>query len=280
MDKFYIDDEEDMEFDEDEEEVEFEDKKGIEEEESQKRQNLGARITRILIFYLVIGFLGWNFFNFIFSSDYCNIEEIVIKGNNYLSEVDVFHKSRIKYGENIFKFDLKKTTEYLMCEPWIKELEIKRIIPNKIIITLKERERAAIVYIDGKYFIFSKEGIVLSEIETPEKLTLPLISGLKVQQLKVGDTIDEPEFRIALEIINSANIVFPKEFYKVKILAADDFMLFNIGNTLQVRASKAEEIINKGELLREALGKIIKEKLPVEYIDIRFNESVIIKVKK
>jgi len=263
--------------DENEEGKEFEEEE--EEEEGKESQRFGVKITKVLIFYLIIGFLGWNFFNFIFSSEFCNIEEVVIKGNDYLNEDEIFSKSQIKLGENIFKLDLKKSIDSLKQEPWIKELEIKRIIPNKIIISLKEREGAAIIYISEECFILSKEGIVLTKIDKQEGSVIPLISGLKIAEVKIGETINEPEFRTALEIINSANVILPREFYKVKILASDDFLLYNIDDTLKVRANKPEEIINKGNLLREALGKIVKEKLSVEYIDMRFKDSVIIKVK-
>lgn len=63
------------------------------EEEGEKNQPLALRVIKILIFYLAIGFLGWNFFNFVFSSNFCNIEEVIIKGNDYLSEDEIFSKS-------------------------------------------------------------------------------------------------------------------------------------------------------------------------------------------
>lgn len=266
--------------DENEEEIELEEEEEEEEkEEGEKHLHFGIKITKILIYYLIIGFLGWNCFNFIFSSKFCNIEEVVIKGNDYLSEDEIFYKSKIKLGENIFKLNLKKSIDSLKQEPWIKDLEIKRIIPNKVIISLKEREAAAIVHINEEYFILCKEGIVLSKIDKLAGLSIPLISEIKIARVIIGETIDEPEFRTALEIINSANVILPKEFYKVKILASDDFLLYNVDDTLKIRVNEPEEIINKGDLLREALGKIVEEKLLVEYVDMRFKDSVIIKVK-
>ena len=80
--------------DEREEEKGFEEE---EEEEGEKRQPILSRVTKILIFYLALGFLGWNFFNFIFSSNFCNIEEVIIKGNDYLSEDEIFYKSGIQF---------------------------------------------------------------------------------------------------------------------------------------------------------------------------------------
>jgi cell division protein FtsQ len=80
-----------------------------------------------------------------FNSKFCNIEEVIIKGNNYLSENEIFAKSQIKLGKNIFKLDLNKVINSLKEEPWIRELEVKRVIPKKIIISLEERKAAAIV---------------------------------------------------------------------------------------------------------------------------------------
>jgi len=260
-----------------------EEEEGFEEEveKGEKNQSLSSRVTKILIFYLVIGFLGWNFFNFIFSSNFCNIEEVVIKGNDYLSEDEIFSKSQIKLGENIFKLDLKKSIDSLEQEPRIKEVEIKRVIPNKIIISLKERKAAAIVHIGEEYFTSSKEGIILSKIDRSEEgFGLPLVLGLEIDKIKIGEIIDRPEFRAALESINSAEVILPKKFCQVKILSPDDFMICNKDDTLKVRVNRPEVIINKENLLREALEKIEREKLLVEYIDIRFKDSLIIKLKK
>jgi len=252
-----------------------------EEEEGEKHQPLSARVTKILVFYLVIGFLGWNFFNFIFSSNFCNIKEVIIKGNDCLSEDEIFFNSGIKLGENIFKLDLKKSINSLKQKPRIKEVEIKRVIPNKIIISLTEREAAAIVHIGEEYFFSTKEGMVLSKIDRPEEgFALPLLSGLEINEIKIGEIIDKPEFRTALESINSAEVILPKKFCRVEILSPDDFMICNKDDTLKVRVNRSEVIINKENLLREALEKIEREKLLVEYIDIRFKDSLVIKLKK
>ena len=275
-----IDENEEWMEEEEEEEEELEEELE-EEEEGEKHQPLSARVTKILIFYLVIGFLGWNFFNFIFSSNFCNIEEVIIKGNDCLSEDEIFYKSGIQLGKNIFKLDLKKSIDSLKQEPRIKEVEIKRVIPNKIIISLKERKAAAIVHIGEEYFFSTKEGIVLSKIDRPEEgFALPLLSGLEIDEIKIGEIIDKPEFRTALESINSAEVILPKRFCRVEILSPDDFMICNKDDTLKVRVNRPEVIINKENLLREALEKIEREKLLVEYIDIRFKDSLVIKLKK
>ena len=274
--------------DEDKErDIEGEEEKKVEvaeeelEEKSEKDQPLTVKLIKILIFYLAIGFLGWNFFAFIFSSNFCNIEEVIIKGNDCLSEDEILCSSKVKLGENIFKLDLKKSKDSLMQEPWIKEVEIKRVIPDKIIISIKERKPAAIIHIGEEYFSSTKEGIVLSKIDSPEeKFSLPLVLGLEIDEIKIGEIIDKPEFRTALESTNSVEVILPNKFCRVEILSPDDFMICNKDDSLKVRMNGPEGIINKENLLREALEKIEREKLLVEYIDIRFKDSLVIKLKK
>jgi len=228
--------------DENEEWMEEEEEElGEEEEKGEKHQPISVRVTKILVFYLVIGFLGWNFFNFIFSSNFCNIEEVIIKGNDCLSEDEIFFKSGIQLSKNIFKLDLKKSISSLI----------------------------------------TKEGMVLSKIDrTEEGFTLPLLSGLEIDEIKIGEIIDKPEFRTALESINSAEVILPRRFCRVEILSPDDFMICNKDDTLKIRVNRPEVIINKENLLREALEKIERETLLVEYIDIRFKDSLVIKLKK
>lgn len=283
----WIEEEEELEEEElEKEEGEKEEKKVevVEEEldeESEKQEPLALRVIKILIFYLAIGFLGWNFFTFIFSSSFCNIGNVIIKGNDYLSEDRIFYKSGIQLGENIFRLDPIKSKDSLMQEPWIKEVEVKRVIPNKIIISIKERKPAAIVYTREEYFSSTKEGIILTKIDRQEeKFDLPLILGLELGEIKIGKSIDKPEFRTALDSINSAEVILPKKFCRVEILSPDDFMICNKDDTLKVRVNGPEGVINKENLLREALEKIEREKLLVEYIDIRFKDSLVIKLKK
>ena len=274
--------------DKDEErDIEGEEEKKVEvveeelDEEGKKQEPLTVRLIKILIFYLAISFLGWNFFTFIFNSSFCNIENVIIKGNDCLSEDRIFCKSGIQLGENIFKLDLIKSKGSLMQEPWIKEVEIKRVIPSKIIISIKERKPAVIVHTGEEYFFFTKEGIVLSKIDRSEEgFDLPLILGLELDETKIGEIISKPGFRTALESINSAEVILPKKFCRVEILSPDDFMICNEDDTLKVRVNGPEGVINKENLLREALEKIEREKLLVEYIDIRFKDSLVIKLKK
>ncbi|MCK5767690.1 MAG: FtsQ-type POTRA domain-containing protein, partial [Candidatus Atribacteria bacterium] len=194
---------------------------------------------------------------------------------------EILKKSEIKIGENIFLLNLKKSVGLLKGDPWIREVEIKKIIPDKIKIIIKERKVSAIVKIGEEYWESSKEGIILCLSDSEENTTgLPLITGLNSKNIKFGEKILEPEYRTALEIIHCMEVILPKKFCGVDIIDSDDFLIYNQDGSIKVRVNKAEEIINKENLLRETLKKIMEEKLLIDYIDLRFKDSLVIKVKK
>jgi len=278
---FKKNDYEELELDEEEQEN-LEEIEDFEEEElpGEEKESLWIKITRILIIYLIVGLVSWNFFYFIFNSKYCNIKEVIIKGNSVLDKEDVFYLSHIKLGGNIFRLDVKKSIDFLRQDPWIKEVEIKKIIPHRVVVSSEERKPSAIIIIEEEYFLVDKEGRILSRADSGNKFELPLISGLKITQARIGEVISSQEFKVALEIINSANIVIPDNFYEIEVLDSDNFMVYGKMNELIIRAHQAEEIIGKGNLLREAYEKIIKERLLTDYIDLRFKDRVIIKLKE
>jgi len=262
-----------------EEEKEYETEEIIEENENYPPGRI--RIFKIIISYCLLGILGWYSFNFLFHYDFFNIKYIIADGNDYLKQNEILKKSEIKIGENIFLLNLKKSVALLKGDPWIREVEIKKIIPDKIKIIIKERKVSAIVKVGDEYWESSKEGIILCLSDSKENTTgLPLITGLNSKNIKFGEKIPEPEYRTALEIIHCMEVILPKKFCGVDIIDSDDFLIYNQDGSIKVRVNKAEEIINKENLLRETLKKIMEEKLLIDYIDLRFKDSLVIKVKK
>jgi len=265
------------------EEKESETEEIIEEiiEESENHPPSRIKIYKIIISYCLLGMLGWCLFNFLFHHDFFNIKNVVVDGNDYLKQIEILQESEIKIGENIFLLNSIRHIAHLKNDPWIREAEIKKIIPDKIKIIIKERKASAFVKIGDEYWESSKNGIILRLSDSEESTSnLPLIAGLNSKYVKVGEKIVEPEYREALEIIHCMEVIMPRKFYGVDIIDSDDFLIYNKDRSVKVRVNKAEEIVKKENLLRETLEKIMEEKLLVDYIDLRFKDSLVIKVKK
>ena len=244
---------------------------------SQKKVN----ILKIITIYIFLAVFSWYLFQFVFESELFSIKDIDVQGNEHLKQNDVFNKSEIQFGYNIFLLNTKKIISELKTNPWILDAEIKKIYPDKLIIFIKERKASAIVDIGQNSYEISKDGIILYCLTHVEKdnLNLPCISGLKSGNVKIGEKIIEPDFRSALEIIYCVEVILPKIFCEVKIVDSGDFLVCSKIEPFKIRVARAEEIIDKENLIREALERIKKEKLQVDYLDLRFQDSLVIKKK-
>jgi len=239
-------------------------------------------ISRIILIYCLLGIFGWYFFQFLFHSNLFRIKDVIIQGNNFLDENTIFHVSGVRLDSNIFLLDKEKLISNLANEPWIMDVEVKKIFPDKITINIREREAAAVVNIGKRCCKCSKDGVILCFLNQNGKKDekLPLINGYKNDHYAIGERIIEPNFRDALEIIYCIEVILPKMFCEVRIMDSGIFLVCNKNESIKIRVNKAEEIINGENLIREALEKISYEQLEIDYLDLRFQDSLIMKVNK
>jgi cell division protein FtsQ len=85
---------------------------------------------------------------------------------------------------NIFDINLIQLKNRLLKNTWIKDVTIKRIIPNKIVIDIVENNPVFILQKNNKFYYIDKCGNVISEIKKDKIISLPILVLNKVQDAK------------------------------------------------------------------------------------------------
>ena len=144
----------------------------IEQKKRKKRRVLLILILIILIF-LAIG-------AYLLNSDKFLIKEIIVEGNNQLTEEEVCELSKINIGDNIFKKLSIVAKVRLKENGYIEDAEIEKIYPDKIKITVQENTKDFQIFVgEGKYIQINSQGYII-DIST-EKLDIPTITGMEIQ---------------------------------------------------------------------------------------------------
>ncbi|MDD4363627.1 MAG: FtsQ-type POTRA domain-containing protein [Atribacterota bacterium] len=225
--------------------------------------------------------MGWAFFSFIFTSAWFNIKSVEIDGNSYLSSNSIIKYGEIDFNTNIFHFNIKKANQNLLSNPWIKEVNIRKKLPNKLEIALIERKPANIVIYNDLFYLISQEGIILSILENyNNELGLYIISGLNLEYKKEGESIFGSLYQEIQNIIYALDNVFPKQFYKIKMVAEDEFLLYHRISEIIVRIENGDRLINEWYLLERALQRVIQEKIPIEEINMKYRDRLSIILKE
>ena len=111
------------------------------------------------------------------------IENIHITGNNILTKEDILSSFQGLKNKNIFDIDLLQIHKILLLNEWIKDLEIKRILPNTIKIKITEQKAIAIWQTkSGNKLITQKGNVILVKKVNDFKNQLPIINGAEANQ--------------------------------------------------------------------------------------------------
>ena len=111
------------------------------------------------------------------------IKNIDIDGTKNLSHTEVLNIFADHKGINIFNVDLNKIHTEISKNNWVKNVYLKRVMPNKIKVSIIENKPIGIWQNSSGNNILSREGVLISNYKTDVlKMGLPIIKSEKINQ--------------------------------------------------------------------------------------------------
>jgi len=145
-------------------------------------------LTVKAIAFVVVVALATGFFvlvyDFATQCDYFAARQMKIEGIQRLTSEDVLRQARIQIGDNILAINLSLVRKRLLAHPWIADAEVRREIPSRLIIRVKEHQALALVDF-GEKFLLNRQGLIFKAWDPADPADLPVISGLDVSDLTV-----------------------------------------------------------------------------------------------
>ncbi len=124
------------------------------------------RIRYIILTLLVTGAFFALCYHYLFK-----VVTVEYSGNSYYSTEELSQAFGIGTGDKLLSFSKTEREEYLLEKfPYLAECKIDRIIPDKITVTVSERQAIMYTYVSGKYVIFDKEMYVVELSDTKPDL--------------------------------------------------------------------------------------------------------------
>ncbi len=124
-------------------------------------------VALLLGVYLAIG-----------ESNFFAVDRLVIRGDlRALDEATVREVSGIHVGDSLFRISLTDAQGRLRRHPWVREVAVRRKLPNTVWIYVTEREPMALLNIDGLYLV-DKQGDIFKAAATNELADLPIFTGV------------------------------------------------------------------------------------------------------
>lgn len=218
-------------------------------------------IFMVLIFILVIAAI------ITFNTDIFSVNRIEVSGHKILTKDSIVYTSGITLGNNIFRERIRTIEENLMEHPYIKEVNAKIILPNKIKIDIEERKRYAAIPFVENYIIIDNEGYVLEILQDHENLVL--VRGLDFDNFSEGDVLsvkDKQQMEILVEIISAIEIQ-GLSVMEIDLTNTDDIRI-NISNQLTSIIGNADKLGYKFMVMSSILEDLAMKDISRGVIDI------------
>lgn len=177
-------------------------------EKDRKIKTFKKFFKRIIIFFSIIGLLilfasqtysltkpivTKEFTNF--SRDFLTIKELAVIGASDFADREIrsFVKPVIEVNPNIFSFPVENIKLFLATRPYISKAVIRKELPGRIVVDIKEKKPIAIL-LDGELKFLDENGEIIRPMSVGENIDVPVITldgvneEISSQLLKIGCT--------------------------------------------------------------------------------------------
>lgn len=105
------------------------------------------------------------------------MKTVEIRGRRHMKESEISAALDAYDGLSVFSFDTARARKAIEANGWVKEAQVTRVLPSRIVIELTERQPFALWREGGKLAAIDSNGAVLGLVERSEFPALPVLSG-------------------------------------------------------------------------------------------------------
>ncbi len=147
-------------------------------------------ILKVLLFITALGIFSFIFvkgYSLLVTYPYFQIKDVKIIGNKRLTQSEILTWLKLYPGQSLLNLHLRRLAQRLISYPLVKEANISCKWPDRLIVSLKEREPLALVYDDTRLWTIDREGVWFYIKEYPD---LPTITGAYRNSPYLKEAID------------------------------------------------------------------------------------------
>jgi cell division protein FtsQ len=239
------------------------------------------RLAKTLTLLVLALYGGWHGTTLILSAPALQVTRITVGGNDRLATGEVLALIGGLQGSNILSASLDQWQQRLLASPWVESASLRRVLPSRIDVEIRERRPMAIARIGGALYLVDPHGVIIDEYGPSHvEFDLPIVDGLAGRPDEALGRVDERRAGLAARVI--AALDRPPDLVprlsqiggsatpNAVVMLEGDTALLRIGD--QEFAARVQEYLDLKPALQEQVAQI-------DYVDLRFDERVYVKGK-
>lgn len=142
---------------------------------------------------------------------YFAVREVVVRGNRRLAPDDVRRIAGVEPGISVWDVDHQRAEAKLHEEPWVRWAQVRRHLPHRVVIRVREERPAAILAMEttkdahgpSLYYVAAPARVV-APVRDGDGRDFPYVTGLAQDDLRGTEAFGPQAIRQALRLVRLA----------------------------------------------------------------------------
>jgi cell division protein FtsQ len=234
-------------------------------------KTLGAAVSLLCVLCtLPVGWAAYSAAMYLMTDVRFEVQKLSVSGLKRVEENQVLAKAGFDVGTNVFRVNLDEIRERVEELPWVRHALVERVLPDKIIIKIVEREPIGLARINGEVFQFDVDGKILDP-DPVNGASFPILDGLRTGD-HTGNLEKVEVYRHVVDDLGQTALseVHINDKREVTVVSASDPLLINLG-AVEFRTRWVKYLQLKPEIQRQYPQAV--------RVDLRFRNQVIVKLR-
>lgn len=128
------------------------------------------------------------------------VDTITVEGAQKYRAEEIVAGMDVKQGDNLYLWNKVKVCDAMLEKfPYLQTVQIRRHLPNALVVTVTECTASVAIASDGGYLLLSKEGKVLEQ--SPTSNGLSVVTGMTLSDVPLGKILSEDSSESAEELL-------------------------------------------------------------------------------
>ena len=184
---------------------------------------------------------------------------IIVEGNAVVSSDTLIQASGIMVGDGFFEIDINEAKDGMSKIAYVDSVEIKRVFPNKICISVTENEECAYINFVGNYVGIDSKGKILEIKQEMSEVEKPVVEGVRIENFTIGSYINvdnKEKENLLFDILRHIHEIDVNEaIYSIDMTDTEN-MFFVLKNNIVVKLGDSYNIRYKISFMKSALEKL------------------------
>lgn len=204
------------------------------------------------------------------------VRAITVRGAETMSDAAVIALSGLRPGERLLAVDPWGVARRIERDPRIRNAAIRIAPPDRVTVEVAERRPVAALRSDGGYLVLDAAAVPFARASSPGTLVALEVEGPPPRWVRLGQPVPSPAVAAGVRAVAALDRRVRDEVAALRVDRAGEATLVT-RDAIAVRAGDLRRLGERTAMLPQILAAVRARGVPVEYVDIRFSGSVIIK---